>query len=302
MKVAVLKGFVFNVNWNSQKEILDDVVASVKDYDAIAWDGDLYKKDSFTHVLKHVMKTYPKKRYIAFKKEKHIHKLQAGYKENNHGVMSYGYNANIKINIIPMPNEIGFKNIGIQGILKLQRMFKRVDIIFMGQGAVAKDEENRIMKAKQIFPNVTIKKYNVKRPEKFTNMPANIQRKVFNKLNTKNKVSFSGTSKSAHNAVNKDMKHVKKTHIEQKLNSHLKNKLYKKLQSKVNSMAMNNLENNMMNIDPNNWGRFFTMWRRGEASIPQRYKNNAYLQLSKSKKINKPIKNLLPANIMKLLN
>ena len=170
MKVAVLKGLVFNVNWTSQKHkaILDDVVASVEDYDAIAWDGDLFKKDSFTYVLQKVMKTYPEKRYIAFKKESNKHKLQLGYKENNHNVNSYGYNIKnnnilININIIPMPNEMHFKNIGIQGILKLQREFKRVDIIFMGQGKVAKAEENRIMKAKQIFPNVTIKKYNVTR-------------------------------------------------------------------------------------------------------------------------------------------
>ena len=70
--VAVLKGFVFGVNWNTpnHSKVIQEAINDLKHFDAIAWDGDLLKKDSFTRILLNVMMTYPNKRYIAFKKKK----------------------------------------------------------------------------------------------------------------------------------------------------------------------------------------------------------------------------------------
>ena len=180
MKVAVLKGFVFGINWNKHKSIKEDVIENLKPYDAIAWDGDLHKKNSFTDVLYHVMKKYPNKKYIAFKKGKHVHKLQSNYTENNYGIEARGYNT--KIDVVAVNDSMKFNEMGIYAIQWLQRKYKKVDIFFLGQGGVAKKEEEKITKSKILFPNVTIKKYNVSRNsdpkvEKFTNIPSDITRR-----------------------------------------------------------------------------------------------------------------------------
>ena len=168
MKVAVLKGFVFGVNWETRNhsDVIKQAVLDLKKYDAIAWDGDLLKKDSFTRVLFEVMFKYPKKQYIAFKKSKSKHKLQGTYSETNYGVIASGFpQVTIKaIEVIEMNNGIHWKNMGIQAIQKLQGGFNEVDIFFFGQGNVAKSEAKHIENSKSNFPQVKkITKYPVVR-------------------------------------------------------------------------------------------------------------------------------------------
>ena len=166
MNVAVLKGYVYGVKWNTQKHqaIIAHALEQLKGYSAIAWDGDLLKDDSYTRVLFHIMTIYPKKRYIAFKKSKSAKKLGTGHVENDHGVRASGFPKVTEqgIEIVTLNDNIGWQNMGLKGVQLLQKRFNKVDIFFFGQGYVAKSEENRIMKAKALFPNVHVKqKYNV---------------------------------------------------------------------------------------------------------------------------------------------
>ena len=163
-KVAVLKGFVFGVNWNTDNHrcVIQEAIKDLQKYDAIAWDGDLLKNDSFTRVLFDVMLTYPAKQYIAFKKSKSKHKLQGTYSENNHGVMASGFPHVTKnpIFVIEMKNNISWQKMGINAIQKLQMNFNEVNIFFFGQGNVAKSEEKSI----SLYPKVkVIRKYRVVR-------------------------------------------------------------------------------------------------------------------------------------------
>ena len=171
MKVAVLKGFVFGVNWetDSHRNVTKQAISDLKNYDAIAWDGDLLKKDSFTRVLFEVMLKYPEKQYIAFKKSKSKHKLQGTYSETNYGIIASGFPRVTKnaINVIEMNNGIHWKNMGIQAIQTLHDGFDEVHIFFFGQGDVAKSEAKHIENSKLNFPKVKmIKEYSVRRNNK----------------------------------------------------------------------------------------------------------------------------------------
>lgn len=165
-RVAVLKGFVWGVNWGKpeHRRIVNNVTRNLKNYSAVAWDGDLLKNDSFTRVLFHIMQTYPNKKYITFKKEKHVGKLNAGHVENNKGKRAAGYPRITKspINVRKTPSNIGWRNLGIWGIKNLKNSYKNVDIYFLGQGQVALNEEETLKTMK--IPGVNIKKhYNVSR-------------------------------------------------------------------------------------------------------------------------------------------
>lgn len=154
--VAVLKGFVFGVNWHKHLNKIQDLLEQIKPYTAVAWDGDLYKQDGFTFVLQIIMNKYPNKKYIAFKKEKGLKKLKANHFEYNTGVPSVGFSQNIKT--VKMHNQMKWDNMGIAAIQILQRKFKKVHIFFLGQGYVASQEEKKIEKARLIFPDVEITK------------------------------------------------------------------------------------------------------------------------------------------------
>lgn len=175
--VAVLKGFVFGVEWYKHADKISDLIEKLKPFSAIAWDGDLYKTNSFTFVLQLVMNRYPNKMYIAFKKEKGLKKLKPNYFEYNTGVPSVGFSH--KITTVKMHSNMKWNDMGIAAIQYLQRKFNKVHIFFLGQGYVAKQEEKKIMQAQMIFPNVEITKIK------------NINRKVssFNKVRFKSQLT-----------------------------------------------------------------------------------------------------------------
>jgi len=76
-KTLLLRGFGEFVSWkhiknsatNCEKYIVKDLINYIvsNEFNTIAWDGDLYKSDSFTHVIYELMKEHPQLQYVAFK-------------------------------------------------------------------------------------------------------------------------------------------------------------------------------------------------------------------------------------------
>jgi hypothetical protein len=92
-KVLMLRGFAEFVQWkhlkNSseirEKNIVLDIVAFVKNknFDTIVWDGDLYRSDSFTHIIHELLLDLPSHvKFVAFKPTGSSSKFAAGDPKN----------------------------------------------------------------------------------------------------------------------------------------------------------------------------------------------------------------------------
>ena len=113
-KTLMLRGFAEFVAWkhiqNSSNyhhtNIVQDIVKYVKQkhYDTIVWDGDLYKSDSFTHVIFELMNNLPENiKFVAFKSSDGTTKFMNGNQrkceigwsqlasENNMGIYLYTF-------------------------------------------------------------------------------------------------------------------------------------------------------------------------------------------------------------------
>jgi hypothetical protein len=120
-KTLMLRGFAEFVAWkhiqNSSeyhhKNIVQDIIKYVrqKHFDTIVWDGDLYKSDSFTHIILELMNNLPENiQFVAFKSSDGITKFTNGDQkncevgwsqltsENNHGIYLYSVNLPNKLN------------------------------------------------------------------------------------------------------------------------------------------------------------------------------------------------------------
>ena len=166
-KIVFLKGFVHGVNWESNKHqaIIQEVLKNVKNHNIVVWDGDLYKKDSFTFVLGEIIKQYSTKEYIAYKKQKHAYKLNPNYRNSNHGINVTGYKIN-KLKVIQLSDNLSYTSLGKEALINIltKNPNAKINILFLGQGQVAENEEKYIKTLIPENPNrISIKKYYVNR-------------------------------------------------------------------------------------------------------------------------------------------
>ena len=158
LKIATVKGFVYGVNW--QSDDIQNYVKHLSLYDVIVWDGDLFKPDSFTYLIKQLMEQFPEKKYIAHKKETSVHKLSHLYQEDDHGVIATGYDLDT-LQVHKMDASLKWNELGVRGLIWLLDQYpgEQIDVIFFGQGDFAKQEEE-VMKQ---YDRVNIIKYHVVR-------------------------------------------------------------------------------------------------------------------------------------------
>lgn len=139
VKILVMKGFVHSVDWSNahNEHIMKECMKLAQSFDIIAFDGDLYKKSSYTFVLNTIMQTYKHKSYIAYKKQKNCYKLNSTYKGLDHDEEETGYDCDLKI--ISVPDTTGFAELSQLAVNDLSK-YGTVSFCFLGGGPIATKE------------------------------------------------------------------------------------------------------------------------------------------------------------------
>ena len=161
-KTLLLRGFAEFISWKNIKNssdmkskcIVNDIVdyVNTKNYDTIAWDGDLYKSDSFTHIIYELMNQLKSTtQFVAFKPNTvydfEVYKFEDGDPKN----CELGwYNLKIKkqdviyLNSVDIPDGLKWyeKNSVLvhhvfQDILKNSN---KIDVFYLGGGDIITGE------------------------------------------------------------------------------------------------------------------------------------------------------------------
>ena len=164
-RFAVVKGFAFGIPWNELGTERNNAVAKLKEYDAIVWDGDLRKGNSFTTIIGDVLNQQPNKEFYAIVQEQQgANKLyrnvrNTGKRKVNKGVPVSAWPSTVQAVILPeKKNEnlnlqmvssiIGenAKPFELKGLAGLRRLVREnpgatFNVIFYGGGEIAKIEK-----------------------------------------------------------------------------------------------------------------------------------------------------------------
>lgn len=204
-KFAVVKGFAFGIPWHELGTARSNAVAKLKEYDAIVWDGDPRKANSFTTIIGDVLNQQPNKKFYAIVQEqKGANKLyqnvrNTGKRKVNKGVPVSAWPSTVKAVILPeKKNEnlnlqkvssiIGenAKPFELKGLAGLRRLVREnpgatFNVIFYGGGEIAKIEKdvlgNSNKKTRLLgnnAPRVTVNERNIRRLKPASNEQLNL--------------------------------------------------------------------------------------------------------------------------------
>jgi len=158
----MLRGFAEFIQWKHIKNSNDDrtanivldIVAFIKqnNYDTIVWDGDLYRSDSFTHVVFELIQNLPSTvQFVSFKSIDSFEKFKKGDTKNCEiGWEQMLFNSPRQIYCVPVSLPSGLKWFEKNSLLT-QKIYSSVidssstiSIMYLGGGRIISDEMSNL--------------------------------------------------------------------------------------------------------------------------------------------------------------